>query len=174
MLVRLSSTGNIIWQKCIGDVSADDAFYDAVPTSDGGFLAAGYTEAEGAGGKDVWIVKLTSTGDVSWQRVYGGISDDIAHDILLLNDGSYLITGTTSSFVSGTNIWLLKIDEDGNMSVNTSSLVLAESVTIIDSQFSLTGASLSWSRSSVSPNSSACADYSSSVETPTVWEQFPQ
>lgn len=175
VLISLDSSGNQNWIKCIGNLNYDDGFYDAIPTSDGGFLAAGYTEAAGAGGKDVWIVKFTSSGTISWQRVYGGTSDDFANDIFLLNDGSYLITGTTSSFGTGTNIWLLKIDEDGNMSVNTSELVLAQSASIPVSGFTLTSDDLSWSDSqNIAPNSSACADYSSSVETPTVWEQFPQ
>ncbi len=175
VLISLDSSGNQKWLKCLGNVSYDDGFYDAVPTSDGGYLAAGYTEAAGAGGKDIWIVKFTSSGTVSWQRVYGGTSDDFANDILLLNDGSYLITGTTASFGTGTNIWLLKIDEAGNMFVNTSELVLAQSASIPYSGFTLSSTNLTWSDSqNIAPNSSACADYSSSAETPTVWEQFPQ
>lgn len=48
-----------------------DKIFAAVPTEDGSFILAGYTEGDwgssGAGGSDFAVVELTSNGTVSWR-----------------------------------------------------------------------------------------------------------
>ena len=41
-------------------------------TSDGGFVLAGYTNSFGAGNYDFWLVKVNATGDMQWNKTYGG------------------------------------------------------------------------------------------------------
>ena len=51
---------------------------------------------------DVGVLKLTSNGDVSWQKTYGGIGSEQSFYIgLALVDGGYLVTSTTDSFATG-------------------------------------------------------------------------
>src|SRR6188472_3078607 len=57
------------WEKSFGGPK-DDIAYDVIKTSDGGFVAVGYTESFGAGGKDVFIVKINSSGVLKWTRVF--------------------------------------------------------------------------------------------------------
>ncbi|MEO5570716.1 MAG: T9SS type A sorting domain-containing protein, partial [Bacteroidia bacterium] len=67
-LVKLNTTGNIQWQKCLGG-TGNDLNYSARQTNDGGFIVAGYSSTanddvlncNAAGfisGYDYWIVKL--------------------------------------------------------------------------------------------------------------------
>lgn len=106
-LVKLSATGNILWQKSYGGDHNEYA-YDFQFTADGGYILAGETESTGGdvsgnhGSRDCWIVKVNSAGNIDWQRCIGGSQDDEAYSVVALNDG-YVITGYTSS-------------NDGNMS----------------------------------------------------------
>ena len=50
-------------------------------TSDGGFIVAGVTSSFGAGGTDMWVIKLDGGGNVQWERTYGGAGNEIAYSI---------------------------------------------------------------------------------------------
>src|SRR5690606_32760909 len=75
----------------------------------------------GRGSHDYWIVKLSATGQVEWEKTYGGNFSDQLKSILLLDDG-YLIGGTSNSTLSYDrqtenfglgDFWILKLDEKG-------------------------------------------------------------
>ena len=44
--------------------------------SDGSLLLCGGTKSFGAGKSDIWLIKLSSSGDIQWQKSYGGSEDD--------------------------------------------------------------------------------------------------
>jgi hypothetical protein len=50
-----------------------------------------------------------------WERTYGGIAEDGAHDIQLTNDGGYIVSGFTESYGAGAyDIYAVKIDANGD------------------------------------------------------------
>ena len=50
-----------------------------------------------------------------WEQIYGGDRDDGGRAISQTSDGGYIITGYTYSFGTGnSDLWLLKIDSQGN------------------------------------------------------------
>jgi len=63
------------WQKALGGTS-DDAAYGVAQTSDGGYIVAGYTESFGAGGSDMYLVKVDTSGTLQWQKTFGGPGDE--------------------------------------------------------------------------------------------------
>ena len=64
-LVKINSTGSIIWQKSIGGTHIEHT-PNIYQTTDGGFITAGYTESNDGdvsgnhGTGDIWIVKLSA------------------------------------------------------------------------------------------------------------------
>jgi len=64
-VVKLNSSGDILWQKCLGGTSYDYA-NSIQQTSDSGFIVAGVTSSNNGnvsgnhGGDDAWVVKLTN------------------------------------------------------------------------------------------------------------------
>ncbi|HOZ81959.1 MAG TPA: T9SS type A sorting domain-containing protein [Bacteroidia bacterium] len=61
-IVKIDSTGNILWSKNYGGADEDNSF--AVKnTTDNGFIIAGYATSFGVGGKDIYIVKTDSIGN---------------------------------------------------------------------------------------------------------------
>jgi len=57
-LVKTDASGNMEWQKTIGGI--DDEYAESVwQTTDGGYIVAGDTWSFGAGGEDVYLVKVS-------------------------------------------------------------------------------------------------------------------
>jgi uncharacterized delta-60 repeat protein len=122
-ILKLTSTGEISWQKTYGGrgngvdpLSGYEFFTSVKQTADGGYIMAGYTNSWGAGDRDVWIMKLTSTGNVSWEKTYGGPGLDRAESIQQTQDGGYIVVGETSSFgAGGSDMWILRLEGNGNV-----------------------------------------------------------
>lgn len=64
---------------------------------------------------DVWVVRLTSTGDVIWKKCFGGAGEDFLYGSTLLTDGSIVFIGTTNS----TNGDLLGAPNDDDADADT-------------------------------------------------------
>jgi uncharacterized repeat protein (TIGR01451 family) len=124
---------SIQWQKCYGGTSLENS-YSSLATSDGGFVVIGETKSSdgnvsghhaspnGNYGQDVWIVKTNSSGNIDWEKSYGGSSLDVGQAIKQTSDGGYIFAGTTLSTdgdVSGSHgsydVWLVKLDSNGNI-----------------------------------------------------------
>ncbi|HRO44161.1 MAG TPA: T9SS type A sorting domain-containing protein [Flavipsychrobacter sp.] len=114
-IAKLSLTGNIIWKRNFGS-SGDDEGVHFQQTADSGFIIAAYsTFSDGDvdtnyGLRDVWIIKLTKTGDIQWQKTYGGSANDMALTIKQTVDGGYIFAGWSAS--SNGDITLNKGFED--------------------------------------------------------------
>jgi uncharacterized delta-60 repeat protein len=114
-VLKLKSDGSIQWQKTYGGTE-DDLAYSVQPTSDGGYVVAGYTYSFGAGGCNFWVLKLDSGGSVQWQKTYGGTGDDLAYSVQQTKDGGYVVAGYTRSFgAGGEDFWVLKLKSDGSI-----------------------------------------------------------
>jgi hypothetical protein len=114
-VLKLDGSGNVQWQKTYGG-SNEDAAFAIAPTSDGGYVVAGWTGSFGAGSHDVWVLKLDGSGNVQWQKTYGGSNDDGATGIVPTSDGGYVVAGWTGSFgAGGDDVWVLKLDGQGNV-----------------------------------------------------------
>jgi hypothetical protein len=109
-VVKLDNSGTKVWQSTMGG-SDDDEATGLVATSDGGFVVGGFTYSYdidpslGSGGRDAWLVKLSSGGSQVWQKPYGpgGAGNTLSDCLINTTDGGIVSGGT-----SGTS-WLFKI-----------------------------------------------------------------
>jgi hypothetical protein len=114
-LVKTTSNGDSIWSRTYGGSGYEMAF-DIVPSNDGGFLLVGRTNSFGAGSYDMYVVRINAQGDALWTCTYGGIDFDEACSAISLINGEYLLAGRTSSFgPSGSNMYLIRINDLGNL-----------------------------------------------------------
>jgi hypothetical protein len=63
-VLKLDATGRVVWQHTFGG-TGDDVANSARPTADGGYVVAGSTLSFGAGGGDMWVMKLDADGFIS-------------------------------------------------------------------------------------------------------------
>jgi hypothetical protein len=100
------------WRKTYGGAQ-DEGARSVIQASDGGYILAGYTKSYGAGGLDMYLVKVDSEGNLLWNRTYGGPQDDGANCIIQASDGGYILAGYTNSGVQSQSGWLVKTDSSG-------------------------------------------------------------
>ncbi|MEI6816923.1 MAG: T9SS type A sorting domain-containing protein [Bacteroidota bacterium] len=117
-LIRTDSLGDTLWTKTYGG-AGDEKGYAVQQTSDGGFIITGYTNSFGIVNDDAYLIKTNSNGDTLWTKTYGGSSYDYGNFVQQLNNGGYIISGSTMSFSSG-NVqgYLIRTDSLGNSGCN--------------------------------------------------------
>lgn len=114
-LVKTDSSGTAVWTRSIGN--SDDSEYGRCikKTEDGGYIIGGQSNF-GTGNLDIWMLKTDEMADTLWTRRYGGSNSEGIREICLTPDGGYLLCGTTDSYgMGGTDIYLVKTDENGLM-----------------------------------------------------------
>ncbi len=129
-VVKLSSTGELEWQKPLGGTGLDVG-EDILQTPDGGYIVAGLVSSHNTGdvsghnalgGFDFWIAKLSSSGELQWQKALGGSGSDSGRSIAQTSDGNYVIAGTTTSSNGdvigndgGADYWIVKVNDLGEI-----------------------------------------------------------
>ncbi|HVM87037.1 MAG TPA: gliding motility-associated C-terminal domain-containing protein [Puia sp.] len=126
-----SSLPYVEWQKCLGGNNGDYAWSIDL-TSDGGYIAAGYTEGVDNGDimgyhgnialNDLWVVKLDNTGNIQWQKCLGGNSMETGGFIRQTSDGGYIVAGSSASVDCnitgnhrGLDYWVVKLNNKGEI-----------------------------------------------------------
>jgi uncharacterized repeat protein (TIGR01451 family) len=126
-LLKTAADGSIIWKKCFGG-SAADTGYAVIQTPDKGFVVAGSSTSSNGdltgnnGLTDAWLFKTDSMGVLQWQKNFGGVGQDVFKNLVLNADGSYTVTGYTTSATATSNgnkgksdLWVARIDNAGNI-----------------------------------------------------------
>lgn len=129
-VLKISASGNIIWEKCIGG-NRSDAITHIIVNNDGTYFLAAYTGSTNIPGAmqneltwqgDGWTLLLDKNGNIVWQKAFGGTRNDAVLDALKTADGGYLLIGETGSDNGivcqrhpEEDVWILKMDHAGNI-----------------------------------------------------------
>jgi hypothetical protein len=111
-LFKIDGNGGLVWQRAYSGPGKGDIGYSVYQTSDRGLVVAGYTTSYGAAFSAVWVLRLDSTGNILWQKAYGGggvTVFDEAYSVVQLSDGSFVVSGSSSSAA------VLRLDSSGNV-----------------------------------------------------------
>ncbi|MEX1238882.1 MAG: hypothetical protein WEB30_04165 [Cyclobacteriaceae bacterium] len=127
-VIRLNASGDKIWEKSFGG-SNNEFFGAAIETQDGGFLLGGYSNSPMSGDKtedskgeyDYWVVKITGSGDVVWEKTIGSPAYDVLSSVVLTGDGNYALAGYSNAIAGGDksairggqDFWVVMIDDAG-------------------------------------------------------------
>ncbi len=133
-IIKLDDTGGLQWQRTYGGTAWDYAT-SVLQTADSGYMVAALTISDSGdvthhyGLYDAWILKLKPTGELVWQKTYGGSGFDAANCIRQTADGAFIFAGNTASTdgdvtynrggplymgaVLYGDFWVVKIDDTG-------------------------------------------------------------
>lgn len=109
-IVKIAEDGSTAWSNTI-EHSGGGRVYSITPSNDnGGYVFAGMT------GGDAWLVKIDNNGDEvpGWNKLFGGTGTNYAYSVVQANDSGYVFTGITSLSVGGYDLFLRKVDENGD------------------------------------------------------------
>lgn len=125
--VKLDASGNIQWTKYFGGNNSETP-YDTIETNDGGLIIVGTSDStdvditNNKGQYDFWIVKISATGSLIWEKSFGGTGIDEAYSITEAENSNFMILGKTfsddvdvSQNKGQADAWLIKIDSNGNL-----------------------------------------------------------
>ncbi len=123
-IISLDAAGNKRWDRNFGSNFNGKALYSLYPTPDGGcFLTSFILQPGSATNYDIYLLKMDAAGYMVWERTYGGNKGDGLYSLLPSANGDVLLIGSSDSGVSGdkttahkgnSDIWLLKINANGN------------------------------------------------------------
>lgn len=104
--IQAIQQGPMDWAQAYGGSDYDGA-RSIIQTPTGDFILIGWTYSGGAGSEDVLLAKYAADGELQWSQTYGGRNYDRGLASLQLPDGSFAITGYTSSIGAGTKDFML-------------------------------------------------------------------
>jgi hypothetical protein len=124
MKTSLTTTTSIgvEWNHTFGGMLRDVA-YSVIQTTDGGYALAGITESYGAGDSDFYLVKTDATGQMAWNRTFGGIAAETIESESLIQtvDEGFALVGWTNSYGAGNNdFYIVKTNTTGHLEWNQS------------------------------------------------------
>lgn len=126
-VTKISETGTLVWEKSFGGSEVDEA-RAIVPANDSNYIIIGDTRSsdldvsENKGAADLWIIKISPSGNLIWEKTFGGTSFDSGRSISKTQDGGYLISGNSRSSDGDLNtnqgqndVWILKLNNEANL-----------------------------------------------------------
>lgn len=118
-LIRTNAQGDTLWTRTYGTEYDDDG-YSIVRTHDGGYAIVGETTSyiqDSIINKDVYLIRVNSTGDTLWTKTFGGDSTDVGYTLQQTPDSGFIIGGYTSSFGTSAedfDLYLIKTNLHGD------------------------------------------------------------
>jgi len=113
LIAKLSPEGDILWERTRGGDALDQGLY-VEATEDGAYLVLGESDSFGAGERDLYLLKIDDDGEILWEKTFGGEKTEWAKEMVALSDGNFLLVGESNSYGDSFDVYLVKIDADGN------------------------------------------------------------
>ena len=118
VLLKYDSSGNLLYSKTVG--GTENSFGTGVAVDSGGYVyVTGYSYGLGPnrGVSAVILIKYDPSGNIVYQKTWGGTQNDFATGVAADLDGNVYVTGYTKSFSINPGIpsaFLLKFNQAGN------------------------------------------------------------
>lgn len=110
-LIKLDTDGNILWNKSMGEIDADEQPAGVAVLPSGEIVAGGMIR--NGNETDFFALKTNANGTFLWEQQYPRVGRQSAYDFMLTRDGQLALLGYEQQ-INPTQIALLKLDTEGN------------------------------------------------------------
>lgn len=117
VLRKYTPDGTAVWTRMYGGAAlGHDVAYDVSPTSSDSLYVVGYETVDGEG-RNMWLGKYDTDGNLLWSRVYNGIAslDDQLVGVAAGPDDEAYVCGYESSVDIPWHSFVRRYDADGNI-----------------------------------------------------------
>ncbi|MEO7081401.1 MAG: T9SS type A sorting domain-containing protein [Flavobacteriales bacterium] len=119
LIVKVDANGNTLWQEQYGSMG-DSEGREIQENANGDLAVASYNSYANAGGKDMVLFLVSSSGAFMLGKNYGGLGDEEGASLEALPDGGYIIAGTAEDYGPGLrSIFVVRCDETGETADDT-------------------------------------------------------
>jgi len=109
-IFKTDNEGGIVWDRKYGDTNLSH-FRNIIKTDDG-YIAGGTAYPETVDAHNLWVVKITESGETIWDYTYGEDREyEIFFDLTTSSNGGFLLMGCKGALSDG--VYFVKIREDG-------------------------------------------------------------
>ncbi len=114
-MLRIDKNAEKLWDKTYGK-DEDENAESVVITNDRCIVVAGMTKSTEFNDEDAWVIKVDEEGELIWEKQFGGVEMDYAHDIIETFDNELIMCGETQSLgEEKSSLWVVKLsNEDGS------------------------------------------------------------
>jgi len=120
-IIKTDSLGTMEWNKVFGDTTGGNAYcsdcnwewanaIEELPTGEYIITGRNYDPSSGF---NLWLFKISATGELIWERFYGGNGYDEGMDVRVLPSGGFLVSGQTTLTNGNNQAWVLFTDAMG-------------------------------------------------------------
>jgi hypothetical protein len=111
---ELNTSGDTIWLEHYGTDSLEQA-NQTIQTIDGGYATIGLSSGYWTSYRNIYLVKTTNNGGISWTKQIGGQGQENGNAIVQTVSGEYYLGGTSSYNSNGLfDFYLVKTDVNGD------------------------------------------------------------
>ena len=119
-LVKADSSGELDWEASFRGIDRAEG-QSVCQTVDGGYVVVGATWSESVGPPeytlvkpDVYLVKTSASGELEWEKTFGGDGNDWGLSVWQTGDTGYIIAGQANYYpLLGQDVYLVKTDPSG-------------------------------------------------------------
>ena len=128
MLYKTDTGGNLVWEKSLGGTKAEEPCRIMHAGNGNYFITSGSSSSDGditfdpyPDSYNCWIIKIIGTGDILWDKIYGGNCFEVENFATTTSDGGVIAYGYTCSDdgditenYGNLDAWMIKLDSLGN------------------------------------------------------------
>ena len=114
-VVKMRNDGKGRWGKTLDEYFSSGA-NSMIQDADSNIVITGYATRKREYQSNLLLMKMDTTGNILWQKTYGGEGDEEGYQVIQCRDGGYAIAGMTSSNPDiDPNWYIMKVDRNGNL-----------------------------------------------------------
>jgi hypothetical protein len=142
-VIKIDSLGNKLWDHVFGGPgsvttsagSFSRSGFSVIASDDDGFLIGGTIDSPSGGSvsdssrgkRDIWVIKIDSSGNKVWDFRFGGSENDECNSFITAPGGGYILCGQTNSPMDGdlsdppkglVDCLVIKLDSSGQIEWN--------------------------------------------------------